>query len=157
MQLTIRARLILLVALMLTLMLVLGLSGWQGLSVASRGLSSVVVTGQALRNHMEGDMMHDALRADVLAALLAETPGDAAQVASDTREHAQHFRDMIAANERIAQADTKAALAEVREALDHYIGDAETLVSTAQTDKAGAKKLLPQFLATFSALEDRLS
>lgn len=76
MQLTIRARLLVLVALMLTLMLVVGGSGWNGMSGADEQLGSVVTTGRILRNHMEGDMMHDALRADVLAALLADTDAD---------------------------------------------------------------------------------
>ncbi|OCP34923.1 hypothetical protein [Ensifer sp. LC163] len=49
-----------------------------GLGAASRLTQNVeVVTqdAQSLRNHMQADMMHDALRGDVLASLLARDPG----------------------------------------------------------------------------------
>ena len=36
--------------------------------------SALQVMSVALSNHMESDMMHDALRADVLAGLLADSP-----------------------------------------------------------------------------------
>ena len=157
MRLTIRARLLLLVALMLTLMAVLGISGERALSGSGDGLNKVVRTSSALRNHLEGDMMHDALRADVLAALLAETPADWQSVTSSLAEHSQHFREMIAANDEIAPDDMKDELAGVGPSLDKYIRSAEAIVAAAQTDKANAKALLPGFTATFEELEGRLS
>src|SRR5262245_17396098 len=95
MKLTIRARLFLLVALMLVLAGVLGTNAHLALGTAGTNLAKVTRTGRALRNHLEGDMMHDALRADVLAALLAETPADWEAVHTDLVVHARHFRDMI--------------------------------------------------------------
>src|SRR5262245_60446233 len=56
----------------------------------------------ALRNHMEGDMMHDALRADVLNALLtaARKDGDGEkEVRADLADHAKNFREHVAENE----------------------------------------------------------
>ena len=67
MQLSIRSRLFCLVGLMLVLMLVLSVSARHGMSSAGDGLESVLLANRTLRNHIEGDMMHDALRADVLA------------------------------------------------------------------------------------------
>ena len=157
MRLTIRVRLMLLVALMLALMTVLGVSGERALSASEAGLSKVVSTGNALRNHLEGDMMHDALRADVLAALLAETPADWQSVKSNLAEHSKHFREMIAANDEIAPDDLKDELNDVGPSLDKYISSAEAIVAAAQADKANAKTMLPAFLATFEELEGRLS
>src|SRR3546814_13529434 len=54
----------------------------------------------AMRKHMEADMMHDAIRGDVLAALLV-APGDAAgakEVRDAFDEHAQRMRKVIAEN-----------------------------------------------------------
>ena len=55
--------------------LTIGAIGYWGINRQTRELEGVVVTSLALRNHMEGDMMHDALRADVLAALHAAAIG----------------------------------------------------------------------------------
>lgn len=158
MRLTIRTRLYCLVALMLALMLVLGVTAQRGMAGAGAGLQSVLLTNRTLRNHIEGDMMHDALRADVLAALLAQSPDDWQQVGDGLQEHTSKFRELIDANNRLATgADTRTALAEVGPALDIYISSAEALVAAAQVDKARAQAMLPGFLATFSDLEERLS
>jgi methyl-accepting chemotaxis protein len=142
---------------MLALMAVLSFSGRYGMSRASAGLESVVKTGDTLRNHLEGDMMHDALRADVLAALLAESPAESGAAAASLHEHASHFREMIDANKQLATGDAKAALDAVGGALDNYIRAAETMVSTAQKDKAAARAQLPQFVEVFEDLEARLA
>ncbi|HKE95497.1 MAG TPA: methyl-accepting chemotaxis protein, partial [Povalibacter sp.] len=157
MRMTIRARLLGLVVTMLILMLILGGSGWNGMAAAGDGLESVVVAGNILRNHMEGDMMHDALRADVLAALLAETDADKRNAATSLQEHAQHFRDMIEANNRLASAGIQTALTDLRPALSTYISSAESIVAAAARDKQAARNMLPGFLASFEELEGRLA
>ncbi len=157
MRLTIRARLVALVATMLALMLVLGGTGWRGMSAAGSGLQNVVVTGTVLRNHLEGDMMHDALRADVLASLLAQTDDEKREAKTQLQEHSQHFREMIAANNELATGDAREALSAVGPALNTYISSAEKIVETAATDKQAASAMLPSFLAAFSELEGQLS
>src|SRR4051812_13075710 len=52
-------------------------------------LATTHATGQAL----EADMMHDAVRGDVLAALLSATPADYQTAADDLAAHSQNFRD----------------------------------------------------------------
>jgi methyl-accepting chemotaxis protein len=157
MRLTIRARLAGLVGLMLVLMLILGVTSWQGMSSADEHLSEVVLTGRILRNHMEGDMMHDALRADVFSALLADTDADKQSAEASLAEHVTHFREMIAENNRLAPPELKIELQKVDSALATYIRSAEELVATAKKDKAAAHAMMPAFLAAFSDLEDRLA
>jgi methyl-accepting chemotaxis protein len=106
---------------------------------------------------MEADMMHDALRADVLASLIAVTDVEKRSVSDSVAEHATHIREMLAANSQLAQEDLKQSLTDVRPALDTYIGKAEEIVRIAQTDKAAAEAQMPVFLATFTDLEDRMS
>ena len=157
MQLTIRGRLFCLVGLMLILMLVLGVSARMALSSAGVGLNNVVLASESLRNHLEGDMMHDALRADVLAALLAESAAEHDEAAASIAEHAGLFREKIAANNKIASAGTKEALQDVAAPLDRYIKSAESLVALARTSKDSARARLPEFIAAFEDLEGRLA
>jgi methyl-accepting chemotaxis protein len=157
MQLTIKSRLIGLVALMLVLMAVLGITSRHGMSVVNSSLDSVIITSHTLRNHIEGDMMHDALRADVLAALLAETTEAREQATTSANEHAEMFRLLIDANYQQAEGDTRAALEEVRPTLEKYIASAQAVVAAAATDKAQASSMLPEFLSTFETLEDSMS
>src|ERR1700741_2902166 len=71
--------------------------------VAMRSLvgdsQQIATSGSALRAQMEADMMHDALRADVLAALLAGATQAADKrkgIEADLSEHVQNFRDALA-------------------------------------------------------------
>lgn len=157
MQLTIKAKLLCVTALMLVLMALLGVNGGHGNARAGAALESVLATSGALRNHLEGDMMHDALRADVLAALLADTQQDWQAVDADLKEHADHFRELIAANQQLATGEAKEALAGVDATLESYIASAESIIATARTDKAAARAALPAFSASFKELENALS
>jgi len=154
---TIRARLIGFVALIALMLLLLGLNGERGMSQADKGLHSVLTTSHTLRNHLEADMMHDALRADVLAALLAETPAEWQVVAADFQEHADHFRKMLEANDKLASDDLRAALHDVKAPLESYIHTAELMIATAQHDKAMARSKLPEFILAFKKLESSLA
>src|SRR5262245_21972509 len=81
-------------------LLIGGIGVW-GTARQASDLEEVVTTSLALRNHLEGDMMHDALRGDVLSALGAARTNnkeDQLQIKMDLIDHAQNFRSRIAAN-----------------------------------------------------------
>jgi methyl-accepting chemotaxis protein len=138
-----------------------GFGGFWGITSIDRAMDDIVVNSQALRGHLEADMMHDALRADVLAALLAAQRSDAlahAQVQKDVAQHAALFRESIARNKEMAlHADTVAALKQVEAPLEDYIGEAEEIVVLASKDAAAANAKMPDFLASFSKLEADMS
>ncbi|MET0535892.1 MAG: methyl-accepting chemotaxis protein [Steroidobacter sp.] len=157
MKLTIRGRLFSLVALMLVLIIVLGAVARNGMSAARGGLESVVITARTLRNHLEGDMMHDALRADVLSALLADSSEDVRSAHTDLQEHAQHFRELLASNEKLATDEDKEVLSAIGPSLDSYIRSAEEIVTVVQNDKARARGMLPEFQRSFEDLERRMA
>ena len=48
--------------------IVIGLCSWYAQQINDEVLATSQMFGQAQHNHMESDMMHDALRGDVLAA-----------------------------------------------------------------------------------------
>jgi methyl-accepting chemotaxis protein len=118
---------------------------------------AVTQSSQVLRNHMQADMMHDALRADVLASLLAANPASGIKmdaVKADLAEHENSFREMIAANKTLAtDTATQQVLAGVEPPLLVYIDSASKMVAQAETDPAAAMKSLPDFMTQFSALE----
>ena len=147
--------------LMAAVALTIGAIGYWGISRQSDELGSVVTTSLALRNHLESDMMHDALRADVLGALRAAGAGnkdDLAQVQADLADHSQNFRKRIAANKQLTLTDeVRTAISEVEPQLDTYIASAESLVALAAKDPAAAEAQYASFLETFSKLEDSMS
>ncbi len=154
----IRSQLTCLVALMAALMAITGINAYLGLAGASSGLQSVLVSSQILRNHIESDMMHDALRADVLSAMLAASADELSQAEQDLQEHSERFRGYIADNNSLAAtAGVKEALAAVGPLLQTYIASAETIVAAARADRERASAMMPAFSASFRQLEDKMS
>ena len=121
--------------------------------------SAMVVS--ALKNHLEGDMMHDALRADVLAAMLAGRKGDVEarkSIEADLREHTNWFRRMLEENAKLPlDKTTQGALVEVKPALDKYIAAAEQMVPQAFAEPAKADQSWPVFAAAFEELEGQMA
>jgi methyl-accepting chemotaxis protein len=115
---------------------------------------------EVMRNHMQSDMMHDALRSDVLAAMLAAQTGetDAMEgIRSDLVEHSAIFREAVEQNNGLAtDPGTISALHEVSEPLQQYIASAERIVALAASDPAAAHAALPAFKASFVELEGRM-
>lgn len=144
-------------------MISVSLVGGVGLVTQSRqtaALNSVTVKLQSLRNHLEADMMHDALRGDVLAALLAGKGvnlGEADELRQALAEHAEKLRGQVQASLALPLSDAvKAALNEVKEPLEAYVATAETVTRGALAHEPGIEQRLPGFLSAFSALEDKM-
>ncbi|MBY5775684.1 HAMP domain-containing protein [Rhizobium leguminosarum] len=133
-----------------------GVGIWSA-SILSENNAEVARTAQILRNHMQADMMHDALRSDALASLLASNPAagiDVDTVKADLAEHEASFREMLNANKALAADDkTQTILAGVEPPLLAYIASATQIVELAGKDPTAAMKALPDFMAQFSTLE----
>jgi len=109
-----------------------------------------------LRNHMTADMMHDAIRGDVLSVLRATSAGDL-DVAANRQALAKDsaaLRKALAADAAYADAPTISAQAiRIKPLVDAYIATAERIADAAATDPARATALLPGFLQAFETLE----
>src|SRR6218665_3247426 len=136
----------------------LGGIGFWGQTRLAEALAENELSVTALRNHLEGDMMHDALRADVLAAFVAE-PGDSAaaeQVRSDLHEHSAWFQRALEANAQLPlSADIRQAIADSKPALTTYIAEAERISASALRDPQAARSELPSFMQSFAVLEEK--
>ena len=118
---SIKLRLILLVVTGLLTAVIMALVSFTGNSRMGNAISDSQVSMLSLRDHLEGDMMHDALRADVLSAILVGL-GRSASTASDVRndlaEHASQFRQVLADNLSLPlDANIKSALNNVEPGL----------------------------------------
>ncbi len=115
-------------------------------------------TGSILRNQMDADMMHDALRADVLAARLASSEEDKKSARDDLEDHAKRFRDAVKENDKTElPAAVRAALNEVKPSLETYIASAEKGVAAGLESPEKAAVEFPAFQETFKDLEGKMA
>jgi hypothetical protein len=147
----------------LVMVILCALGSGSGLLIAaslSGSMGDSARIAEVMRNHMQADMMHDALRADVLAAMLAaqQGQGDAmAGIKADLEEHSSSFREAIDENHKKAtNAATIEALNAADEPLQQYIASARQIVNLAATDPAAAQAALPAFKGRFTDLEGRM-
>ena len=142
------------------LIIAVGLTGLAAVRDMEAALAEVRTSGQALRSHMQGDMMHDALRSDVLAAILAAQSGRLEErdaLAADIKSHATIFRDAITAEkELITDPSTLAQIQALLPSLGDYIQGAEKIQSLAFRDLPTAQAGLPEFVGLFETLEPQM-
>ncbi len=114
-------------------------------------------TATAVRLQMDADMMHDAIRADVLAALLASREGGLDQLSGieqDLDAHITRLNKNLAENAQInLSPETNQHIQTVLPAMEQYTTAAKELVSAAKTSYASAAPKLPAFQKEFTALE----
>jgi methyl-accepting chemotaxis protein len=135
-----------------------GLVARAGIGSLVSSLEEVEVSGQAIRNHMETDMMHDALRGDVFEALRAETPQEHDEAIESVKEHTATIREMYQANKLLPLNEgIRTALADVQAPLDDYVQHATRVVSVTAENRKEAEAMLPAFLDTFSVMEIKMS
>lgn len=132
---------------------------WATEAMQAQLVASEQVSG-LIRNHMEADMMHDALRADVLAAILSHDAGmgiDAAEVSQDLADHAASFRAAVKASRALAGPDLAATLEALDRPIETYVSAAGRMTELAATDPAAASAALPAFFDNFRQLEGLMS
>ncbi|MEB2518541.1 methyl-accepting chemotaxis protein [Pseudomonas sp. YuFO20] len=158
---SIKLRLLLLIGTGLLTALVMGLVGYLGTARMAEAVQDNEVGMTVLRNHMEADMMHDALRADVLSAMLVglgKSTSSQAEVRTSIEEHAAHFRQVLGDNLKLPVNDTlKTALNRIKPSLDTYISTAERIVGMALENPEAAQKELGTFNSAFSQLEEQMA
>jgi len=158
---TIKRRLLLSNVVTLVFVGLVGVVGYQAVAVLSRAMDAITINGSAMKDQLQADMMHDALRADVLAARLAADRNDAAEikgVREDTAEHIALFRklidDMGAAT---TDVEIQQAMRQVRPDVDRYLASVQQMVTLALSDKDAAQAQFGAFMDTFRVLEKSMA
>jgi methyl-accepting chemotaxis protein len=130
----------------------------QALNGTGETAEELLASAEGTEDALLADMMHDAVRGDVLQALVSQGQGELYRSAvSDFAEHDQLFRDILA--ELLADdlsPGVEAAVAEVTPAVESYLASAQQIIAAAGRDPLAAQAAYPDFAAAFSMLEDEL-
>ncbi|RMV53566.1 Methyl-accepting chemotaxis protein [Pseudomonas syringae pv. helianthi] len=160
-RMSIKLRLLLLIGTSVLTVLIISLVNYVGNTRTETAMIDSEVSMTALRNHLEADMMHDALRADVLSAMLvglgkSDSTRDEVQKSLD--EHAAHFRAVLGDNLKLPVTDDiKAELNRIKPSLDTYIASGERIVGLALDNPEQAQQGLGTFNSAFTQLEEQMS
>jgi methyl-accepting chemotaxis protein len=158
---SIKLRLVLLIVTSLLTALIVSLVSYVGNLRMATAVSDNAVSMSALRNHMEADMMHDALRADVYSAMLVglgKSTSTAAEVRASIDEHAGHFREVLEENIKLPiNPALRTALEQIKPSLDTYIDAGERIVGLALDNPEAAQQQLGSFNNVFGQLEEQMA
>ena len=127
-----------------------------GFDQAAQSTQQLTRSTRAQRLQMDGDMMHDAIRTDVLTALLAARGADtAALLRADTAltQHLGRFDRSLDSARTLITPKSAATLDAARNSLTTYRNSARTVVAVAMKDSAEAQRSLAAFLESFESLE----
>jgi methyl-accepting chemotaxis protein len=138
--------------------LVGGLVAWSAHDT-SVGLDELSASADLGVLQLEADMMHDAIRGDVLSALLAPDAEHGRASAADLAEHERRFRDVLEGMEAlvVGHPEARGTVVGVRRELSDYATAARSLVDLAGTDRASALVRLDVFQAEFEQMETTMS
>ena len=118
-------------------------------------------TATAVRRQMDADMMHDAIRSDVLAALLSSREGGGLDqlsgIEQDLDAHIKRLNKNLADNANTDLGlDVHRQSQAVMPVMSQYTTAAKGLVSAAKGSYAAAKLILPDFEKDFTTLEGEM-
>ncbi|HRC26394.1 MAG TPA: HAMP domain-containing methyl-accepting chemotaxis protein [Alphaproteobacteria bacterium] len=127
----------------------------------SEALHKQEMIGKAIENHALADMMHDGLRTDVFKALyLSQSNADAEakkESLTEVAEHAQELRQRIADNKALdLPLELRETFQSVDAPLEGYVKMSSDIVPLALEDYQAAQARLPEFLKSFSHLEEAM-
>lgn len=160
MQLSLRSKVLSISVAAVILILIVGGGAVQQLQRMIANQASMSIAQQALRKQVEADMMHDAIRSDVLAALRASVRKDTAEAATVKTAlmgHIKIIRDRFRENKELqlsVEADT--AIKNVEVPLEAYIQKAEKMLEQCAVSTESADALMPAFMESFTAMEKAL-
>lgn len=137
-----------------------GLLAWSNLQSTEHSISELLRITEVQQRHMDADMMHDALRADVFGALLAvqrQETNVAESMKQNLAEHAHELESLVRSNRAtVVEPEILAALGTVEGPLAEYLRVGKDLVTNPRGTAGKADDRLARFLRDFTALEGHL-
>ena len=154
---TIKRRVILIGSIFIGLIMLQTMSAaWSDYRRAQTDAEGEVIVSM-LRNHMVGDMMHDATRGAVFAALYGaaiENPAVVRKASADLDEYAGNYRQIMADNRKMASDPTlQAQIEATNRDVEFYLSTASNMVDAAARGQANADSQFPKFNASFDRLK----
>ena len=158
-QMSIKKKIVLSGIICSALSVIIAVFAYNGLRGLDGTLRDVTRNSLVLKNHMTADMLHDALRGDVLLALSSGAFGatEKEHVKSAVHEHASDMRAMMTENkELLGNSPIKNKFYTAQVEIEKYVTMAESLVAQGLTDPSGAGKQYEMFDGEFKKLEAQL-
>ena len=157
---SIRSKLYVFSSLALALVFATAGAGWWSIDKLATATGNITMIGSALKSQQEADMMHDAIRGDVLAVLLAVAHSDAAAAADvkrDEEEHVAKFQGALEALKALPlDAHLRDAVNAVGPALKAYEQSGATLIQAGATGRSPTKEELADFQLIFGQVEEAM-
>ena len=145
----------------LTALLILLASVFGSMAVAQfeSDFDSIENISAALQNHMQVDQLHDAIHADVNAALLSVSHvTNITDVRREFDGHARELRLRMMENMTFRlSSTTHEALRALGPPLEDYLRSADNLIRLVESGQVPAPAMLVAFKARFVALEQRMA
>jgi methyl-accepting chemotaxis protein len=138
---------------------VIGGFGFWGVTRVTGAMTRMGISAAAMRYHLTADRMHDAIRADVLAAMIAAGASDAKkkEVLDGLSEHAALFREQLGKMEALPlPTEIKEAIRKIYPGLDAYINNGEALAKMILNGELEAVARLEGFVAVFKKSEEEM-
>ena len=136
--------------------LLTGSAGLHATNEVAGAMEESTRQGALLRDVMVGDMMHDAIRADVLRAfhVAKSAPEMRTDVEDELRAHVQRYRQAMAQARADASPKVLQMIGEADPRLDNYLEQAPRMVATVFSDPQAAEREMDVFQSSFEALEE---
>jgi methyl-accepting chemotaxis protein len=159
-DLSIKKALTIFVGLVAAIFVVVGLIAYFTVSGFRDTLSEATQNTSLLRASSDASTAHDALRADVLAYIIAFERGDSDWMTRIEKQYANHRSILNSAYAELEKAKTSPAIRQAIEAagppLKAYLADSGDLISQAKTDLVAVLSRLNDFDKKFSEITARL-
>jgi methyl-accepting chemotaxis protein len=159
-NLTIQSRLITFSLLALLFTSIAGGTGYWATILQDDATEEILLNSSAIKSQLRADMMHDALRGDVLAALIAgskKDQKDQAEIKKEAQEHKDRFVESMQSLEAAPLGNNiKKEIEKVRPYMDTYLKSVDIILGLAFTDLKTAKTRFPEFNTSFKNLETEM-
>jgi twitching motility protein PilJ len=158
---SIRNQLILFSVLATAFLVLLAGTGLVALRDMQQALNETTKSARAIKSHVLGDMMHDALRSDVLSGQIAAKAGNGkelAEAAKDAEEHAKIFTEELNANLAVGlprEIDTE--LRRLQPQIVRYNALAKSALRDFGADAAAGERKMAEFNEQFESLEESMA
>ncbi len=139
-----------------TLMTV-SLTAYRSMLKQGNALFDMDIKQSGLHNELEADMMHDAMRGDVMQALYSlrrKNQGEYETVSKEFAVHFKKFHDKIADTlDSDISKEIDAVLKNMMPVLDAYANSGQQIIDQAKTDLNGAEAGLPEYIDKYHGVE----
>ena len=147
-SLTVKLQLILLTALIVTTLLLVGGTGYLGTAKQGETLFDMDIKMSAVKYQLQADMMHDAIRSDVMTALYSAQAGDSDSqigIEEEFTDHAEKLQSNVTNTlDMEVSPEINGQIEGVQPLIDEYVASAQNLISLAYTDAAAAATAVPR-------------